>query len=245
MSEPLSKVSSGPAIWGIIPAAGVGSRVGGSLPKQYLPLAGKTLLEHAADALLATPGLRGLVIALNPQDTVFERLPLAKDSRVTQVEGGAERADSVLAGLNVLQGEANDSDWVLVHDAARPCLQQSAVTRLLAEVKEDAVGGILARPVSETVKRAAQSHHIADTLPRQQLWLAQTPQMFPYGLLRQSLLQAREEGFVVTDEAMALERQGYRPLLVEGDSSNIKVTYAQDLKLAGWYLRQREEAGCG
>lgn len=230
------------AVWAVIPAAGVGARMGGDTPKQYLRIGGRTLIEHASAALLDASLVEGLVIAVHPDDRTMATLPLAADQRVRLVSGGAERADSVLAALDHLASTASAEDWVLVHDAARPCLDAAMVDRFLEQLLHHAVGGILARPVTDTVKRAGPAREIDQTLPREQLWLAQTPQMFRYGLLSQALRNARMAGVPVTDESMALERLGYKPLLVEGDACNIKVTYPQDLSLAAWYIANRSVA---
>jgi 2-C-methyl-D-erythritol 4-phosphate cytidylyltransferase len=216
--------------------------MGDPLPKQYLQLAGRTLIEHACAALLGCGAICGLVIALHPDDDMMATLDVAGDERVILVEGGAERADSVLAGLEHLAGRAGPGDWVLVHDAARPCLEQGDVEAMLAQLQQHAVGGLLARPVTDTVKRSAPSGEVTETLPREQLWLAQTPQMFRYGLLREALHRAKADQAAVTDESSALERLGYRPALLIGSPANIKVTYPQDLELAAWYLSKRREA---
>ncbi len=216
--------------------------MGDPLPKQYLQLAGRTLIEHACTALLGCGAICGLVIALHPDDDMMATLDVASNERVMLVEGGAERADSVLAGLEHLAGRAGPGDWVLVHDAARPCLEQGDVEAMLTQLQQHAVGGLLARPVTDTVKRSAPSGEVTETLPREQLWLAQTPQMFRYGLLREALHRAKADQAAVTDESSALERLGYRPALLIGSPANIKVTYPQDLELAAWYLSKRREA---
>lgn len=236
--------TSSPAdcVWAVIPAAGIGARMGAATAKQYLQIDGRTLIEHACGALLANPRVVGLVIALHPQDSVMAQLPLAGDARVHLVTGGAERADSVLAGLDYLATRVAPADWVLVHDAARPCVETAVVDELLEQLSQHAVGGILARPVTDTVKQADANRDIDKTLPREQLWLAQTPQMFRYGVLTQALRQAQADGVAVTDESMALERIGHKARLVTGMASNIKVTYPQDLALAAWYLANRSIA---
>lgn len=216
--------------------------MGDPLPKQYLQLAGRTLIEHACAALLGCGAICGLVIALHPDDDMMATLDVASNERVMLVEGGAERADSVLAGLEHLAGRARPGDWVLVHDAARPCLEQGDVEAMLTQLQQHAVGGLLARPVTDTVKRSAPSGEVTETLPREQLWLAQTPQMFRYGLLREALHRAKADQAAVTDESSALERLGYRPALLIGSPANIKVTNPQDLELAAWYLSKRREA---
>jgi 2-C-methyl-D-erythritol 4-phosphate cytidylyltransferase len=161
------------------------------------------------------------------------------DDRVHLVAGGVDRAGSVMAGLDYLAPLVAMDDWVLVHDAARPCLETTVVDQLLEQLSQHEVGGIVARPVTDTVKRARCPQEIEQTLPREQLWLAQTPQMFRYGMLVQALRRAQQDGVAVTDESMALERLGYKPMLLMGAASNIKVTYPQDLALAAWYIANR------
>jgi 2-C-methyl-D-erythritol 4-phosphate cytidylyltransferase len=234
------------AVWAVIPAAGIGARMGADTPKQYLRIEGRTLIEYACAALLANPGIKGLVIALHADDQVMATLPLADDARVHLIAGGAERADSVMAGLDYLASLAATDDWILVHDAARPCLETAVVDQLLEQLSQHKVGGIVARPVTDTVKRAScggeRGREIDQTVSREQLWLAQTPQMFRYGKLVRALRGAIEDGLVVTDESMALERMGYKPMLLTGAASNIKVTYPQDLALAAWYIANRSIA---
>ncbi|ACY85712.1 2-C-methyl-D-erythritol 4-phosphate cytidylyltransferase [Edwardsiella piscicida] len=222
-----------PSIVAIVPAAGIGSRMQRATPKQYLTLNGKTILEHAVTALFAHPAVRRAIVALHPQDTGFDALPLAADRRVSRVTGGATRAESVLAALLA----ADDADWVLVHDAARPCLRPDDLAHLMACVDAAHQGAILATPVCDTMKRAeAGLPLIAHTVARQDLWHALTPQLFPRALLIQCLQRALREGATVTDEASALEHCGYHPRLVSGRSDNIKVTRPEDLALAEFYL---------
>ncbi|MBW7984612.1 2-C-methyl-D-erythritol 4-phosphate cytidylyltransferase [Enterobacillus tribolii] len=219
----------------IVPAAGTGSRMQSELPKQYLSIAGKTILEHAVGALLSHPAVSRVVVALNPRDQHFDALPLARDPRVQRVVGGAQRADSVMAALRAAPG----THWVLVHDAARPCLHRDDLERLLAIRAHSRVGGILAAPVRDTMKRAeAGETAISHTVDREDLWHALTPQFFPAELLALCLERALRENAIVTDEASALEHCGYHPLLVHGRSDNIKVTRPEDLALAGFYLSQ-------
>ncbi len=231
--------ASGQSVWAVIPAAGIGARMGAETPKQYLRIEGRTLIEHACGALLANSRIVGLVIAHHANDQVLAGLPLVDDDRVHLVVGGAERAGSVMAGLDYLASRVALDDWVLVHDAARPCLETTVVDQLLEQLSQHEVGGIVARPVTDTVKRGSCAREIEQTLPREQLWLAQTPQMFRYGMLLQALRRALQDGVAVTDESMALERLGYKPMLLMGATSNIKVTYPQDLALAAWYIANR------
>lgn len=215
-----------------MPAAGSGSRLGHVRPKQYLPLAGKPLLRHTLDALAASPRIHAIHVVLSPHDTLFE-VAMGEDlpghARAVRA-GGASRAESVRNGLRALHGEAAESDWVLVHDAARPCLSAALIDRLVEAVLPDAVGGILALPVADTIKAQDATRRIAHTVERNGLWLAQTPQMFRFGLLREALEAVDLAS--VTDEASAIQALGHRPLLVEGDVTNLKVTWERDVALA-------------
>lgn len=215
-----------------MPAAGSGSRLGHALPKQYLPLAGKALLRHTLDALAASPRIHAIRVVLSPSDSLFETAmgsALPANVRALRV-GGASRAESVRNGLRALRGDADESDWVLVHDAARPCLSAALVDRLVEAVLPDAVGGILALPVADTVKAQDAVQRIERTVERRGLWLAQTPQMFRFGLLLEALESADPAS--ITDEASAVQALGHRPLLVEGDVTNLKVTWGRDAALA-------------
>jgi 2-C-methyl-D-erythritol 4-phosphate cytidylyltransferase len=212
----------------LVPAAGSGSRMGSELPKQYLPLAGHPLIYHALATLCACPQLTTVFVVLSPQDEWFRSYDWSAlgDKLQPLYCGGATRAESVLNGL--MTSELEPDDWVLVHDAARPCLTQVHLEKLIAELRDDPVGGLLAAPVADTLKRAAAENRIARTEDRNGLWSAQTPQMFRAGLLAQALGSAIE----VTDEASAIEALGLSPKLVASDSTNFKVTYPQDLRLA-------------
>ncbi|MEW5891108.1 MAG: 2-C-methyl-D-erythritol 4-phosphate cytidylyltransferase [Pseudomonadota bacterium] len=223
----------------LVPAAGSGSRMGGECPKQYLPLAGRPLIFHTLDALCRCAEIEAVFVVLAPDDRhwgSYDWSPFG--SRLKPLWcGGASRAESVSNGLAAMAGTAGDDDWVLVHDAARPCLSQAQLARLIREVGEDAVGGILAVPVADTLKRDGGDGRIGATVERSGLWQAQTPQMFRYRLLRRALEATR----AVTDEAGAIEAQGHRPRLVAADITNLKVTYPQDLQLAAWILANRGE----
>lgn len=219
----------------IVPAAGIGSRMQAALPKQYLSIGQQTILEHSVNRLFAHPAIQRVVIALSPDDRWFSSLPLAQDPRISVVTGGGTRAESVLAGLHALP----HADWVLVHDAARPCLHSDDLNRLLQIRESSRVGGILAAPVRDTMKRGEPGQAaIAHTVEREALWHALTPQLFPASLLLACLSRALEEGATITDEASALEYCGYHPLLIAGRSDNIKVTQPEDLALATFYLTQ-------
>ncbi|RLQ22770.1 2-C-methyl-D-erythritol 4-phosphate cytidylyltransferase [Seongchinamella sediminis] len=219
---------------GVIPAAGIGARMAAELPKQYLQIDGRTLLEISAQTLLRVPGMASLTIALHPDDDRARGLPLLQDLRVRFTTGGKERADSVLAALLAIAGD--EQGWVLVHDAARPGLPLAAVQRLIERVVSAGQGGILALPVVDTVKQADARGRIEATLERGRLWRAQTPQMFRLGELTRALQQAVASGQAVTDEASAMEMAGHAVQLVPGSAANLKVTVPEDLALASWYL---------
>jgi 2-C-methyl-D-erythritol 4-phosphate cytidylyltransferase len=218
-------------IWFVIAAAGRATRFGGAVPKPYLKIEGRTLIEHALRALSAAPRLAGGVLVLASGDRRFEKLPAAVRRRVVAVAGGESRAASVLNGLHALIA-ADADDWVLVHDAARPVVPARDVKALVAACRRDAVGGLLATPVADTVKQAGDDGRSAGTVARDRLWRALTPQMFRLGRLREAIAGALRAGVEPTDEAAALERLGDRPRLVEGSPLNIKVTRPADLALA-------------
>ncbi|UZJ45754.1 2-C-methyl-D-erythritol 4-phosphate cytidylyltransferase [Marinimicrobium sp. C6131] len=227
--------------WAIVPAAGIGTRMRSDLPKQYLRLRGKTLLEHTLERLLVIPDLAGVVLALSPTDPYWEQLPLAGNARIAVVDGGSERSRSVLNALNYLTLQAEAEDWILVHDAARPCITPSAIASLRRHAANHPVGGILGVPVGDTLKRVGPRNVILDTCDRRGLWQAQTPQLFRYQLLHQCLARALGQGEAVTDEASAMELAGYQPLMVEGRTDNIKVTRPEDLALAEAILQRQEQ----
>jgi 2-C-methyl-D-erythritol 4-phosphate cytidylyltransferase len=232
-------VRRGARRWAVVPAAGRGERFGGSRPKQYVPLLGRPVLSWSLAALLAEPSIRGIVVALAPGDRRFARLPEARDPRVRRCAGGARRELSVSNALAALEGEARDQDWVLVHDAARPCLHRDDLRALLGAVGNDAVGGLLALPLSDTLKAADPRGCSARTLPREGLWRALTPQMIRYGVLRRALALSIERERAVTDEAAAVEALGMRPRLVAGRADNIKVTLPGDRAMAAAILAAR------
>ncbi|KUM02598.1 2-C-methyl-D-erythritol 4-phosphate cytidylyltransferase [Chromobacterium subtsugae] len=219
----------------LVPAAGSGSRFGAASPKQYLQLNGKPLMWHTLATLAAVSAIDEVAVVISPQDEWFDDfawdLPKLRVCRV----GGASRAESVGNGLAALGCDADD--WVLVHDAARCCLSVAAVERLIATLSGHQVGGLLALPVPDTVKRADSEGHVGATVPRNGLWLAQTPQMFRAGVLEKALREQPADD--ITDEASAVERAGLKPLLVEGDAQNFKVTYPRDLALARAILAAR------
>ena len=217
----------------IVPAAGIGSRMGADWPKQYLTLAGKTILEHTLGCLLSHPAIARVIVALAPHDEWFEQLAVAADPRVLRVEGGSERAYSVLNALHVVEGK-----WVLVHDAARPCLTQGDLDALIASAMA-CDGAILGSRVRDTMKRTDGAGNIVATVEREQLWHALTPQMFPTGTLKRALEEGLALGALITDEASAMERAGFTVKMVEGRADNIKVTRPEDLSLAELFLQQQ------
>ncbi|TKF18367.1 2-C-methyl-D-erythritol 4-phosphate cytidylyltransferase [Vibrio genomosp. F6] len=224
----------------IVPAAGVGSRMKADRPKQYLILHGKTILEHTVETLLQHDLIPRVVVAISDDDPYFPELSLADNPNVIRVSGGQERADSVLSGLNYLS-ENRPSDWVMVHDAARPCLQISDIDNLIQQSVEHPVGGILAAPVRDTMKRGNSQSNIEHTVERQNLWHALTPQMFKTEQLTTALSTALEQGANITDEASALELLGLTPKLVVGRADNFKITQPEDLALADFYLSNNKE----
>jgi len=224
--------------FGLVPAAGAGERMGRAKPKQYLELLGHTMLYFSVKALLADPRITTVFVVLAPADQEFKRHSWGEfGERVTPLYcGGATRHDSVLNGLVAASSTVEPDDWMLVHDAARPCLGQRELQRMLDELAADEVGGILGVPVADTLKRADASGRIQATAPREHLWQAQTPQMFRHGLLLQALSRTAR----LTDEAGAVEAMGLQPKLVQGSATNLKVTYAEDLQLALTILTSRE-----
>jgi 2-C-methyl-D-erythritol 4-phosphate cytidylyltransferase len=225
--------------WAVVPAAGQGTRFGSTLPKQYTPLLGRPLLSWTLAALLAEDSVAGIVVALSPDDPHFAALPESRDPRVRTCAGGVRRELSVARALDDLVTRADDTDWVLVHDAARPCLRHDDLQALFVELERDPVGGLLALPVSDTLKRSAEGAFTSETVPREGLWRALTPQMFRVGLLRRALALCVERGRAVTDEASAIECLGLRPRLVRGHADNLKVTNPEDAALAEAILRAR------
>jgi 2-C-methyl-D-erythritol 4-phosphate cytidylyltransferase len=221
-----------PAIATVIPAAGVGKRMKADKPKQYLPLCGVTVLEQTLRRLKQVPALQQFYLALSPDDPYFPTLPLATDSDIQRLDGGAERANSVLNAL--VQIDAKVFPWVLVHDAARPVVRVSDIELLIDSCLQKGQGGILATPVRDTMKRG--SDRVEHTVDRAGLWHAYTPQLFPTALLRDALQQALAQGVAITDEASAMEWAGLPVLLVQGHADNIKITQAEDLALAAFYL---------
>ncbi len=263
-----------PALWAVVPAAGIGSRMQSEVPKQYLPINGRTVLETTLLRLLRIQSLKGIMVVLSPDDDYFADLPLHRlftreAPKVLTALGGAERANSVLNGLKALRLQgAKTSDWVLVHDAARPCVKPSSLEKLIATIrkiersisvnsgsngssqecselddsKRKKIGGaLLAAPVADTLKQAESDRHVLKTVPRQNIWQAHTPQCFQLGELTEALSQALSEQAIITDEASAIEYVGGQVMLVEDTRDNIKITQPEDLALAAFILAEQEQ----
>ncbi len=227
-----------PKVFALVLAAGQGTRIGDALPKQYLPLAGKPMMFHSIESIAAVSRVERVFVVLSPMDRHWgehdwSALPEKIEATFC---GGARRAETVLNTLEFLEGRIAKDDWVMVHDAARPCILTELVEQFLDEVGDDPVGGLLAIPLADTLKRADELQRVADTLPRTGLWRAQTPQMFRYDVLRRGLAKKP----AATDESEAVESTGYNsPRLVQGESTNIKVTFAEDLQVAEMILERQ------
>ncbi|MAT65818.1 MAG: 2-C-methyl-D-erythritol 4-phosphate cytidylyltransferase [Gammaproteobacteria bacterium] len=226
--------------WAVVPAAGIGRRMGAEVPKQYLPLGRQTVLEHTLDALYEEPRIQAVCVVHGADDPYWKTLRYAAPRPLIEAPGGAERSDSVLNGILNLLAQADPGDWVLVHDAARPCLRREDLARLIDTLSEDEVGGLLAVPTRDTMKEVDAQGRVVATLERSRIWHALTPQMFRLRTLHDALARARDAGHVVTDEASAIEYLGLKPKLVEGHADNLKITRPEDLALAGFHLQQQE-----
>jgi 2-C-methyl-D-erythritol 4-phosphate cytidylyltransferase len=235
-------LASRAGLWCVVPAAGQGRRFGADVPKQHIEIAGRTLLEWTLDRLTAQQRIVGIVLVVAADDSRVISSESCHDKPVLRVRGGAERADSVLAGLRALPDEVADDAFVLVHDAARPCVRHADIDALI-DHGVPAGGALLAAPLRDTLKRSDASLRVLETEPRESRWRALTPQMFRRGELIAALESARLQGIVVSDEAMAMERAGHRPLLVEGCDDNLKVTTPADMALAEYLLLR--ESGTG
>jgi 2-C-methyl-D-erythritol 4-phosphate cytidylyltransferase len=222
--------------WAIVPAAGSGRRMGAEMPKQYLPLLGRPVIAHTVERFLNHPRISGVVVVLSADDPWWPQVNIEGARAPVVVDGGAERCHSVLNGLDALAERGAERDWVLVHDAVRPCLRSEDLDRLMSELGADPVGGLLATRVKDTMKRADDDGQVSETVSRDALWHALTPQMFRLGPLRAAMQLVIGDGQLVTDEAQAMERSGVCPRLVEGHDDNIKITRAEDMALAEFYL---------
>ena len=224
-----------PRFIALIPAAGVGSRMGSSVPKQYASLAGKPMIQHVMQTFSASPLIDAVYVVVSAEDGFIDALPAIPRTRILRC-GGATRQASVTNGLRAMSPDVDAGDWILVHDAARPGLSHDLIEKLVALVNDDPVGGLLALPVVDTIKRSDGHGHVDQTVSREQLWAAQTPQMFRHA----QLLSALQSSEGITDEASAFERMGLKPRLVEGSPRNFKVTLPEDMLLADLYLKGSE-----
>lgn len=225
--------------WVVVPAAGTGRRMKADIPKQYLELSGQAVLLHTMKRLASCPGISGLFLGITAGDPYWQELSFTAPWLKQVCDGGAERADTVSLVLDDMAGAVQQTDWVLVHDAARPCITHTDVLQLM-KLASQQEGGLLGRPISDTVKLADKNNRVRETIPRDGLWRAQTPQMFRYGELRNALQNAKKKGLVITDEASAMEFAGYQPLMVQGRSDNIKITVPGDLQLAETFIKLQE-----
>ncbi|MCU7930590.1 MAG: 2-C-methyl-D-erythritol 4-phosphate cytidylyltransferase [Candidatus Thiodiazotropha sp. (ex Codakia rugifera)] len=219
--------------WAVVPAAGVGQRMGSEIPKQYLQLSGRRVIDHTLARLLSHPKIEGVYVALSPQDNHWQACDYADDPRVVRVDGGEQRCHSVLNALHQLQQhQAAQEAWVLVHDAARPCLSHADLDNLIVTLINHPVGGLLGIPVRDTLKSVNADAEVEATVSRKGLWHALTPQMFRLGILTHALEDAISKTKWVTDDASAMELAGYRPKMIEGEAGNLKITRPEDLLLA-------------
>ena len=226
--------------WAVVPAAGVGKRMNADRPKQYLELAGKTVIEHTLLRLLSAEVFTAVAVAISEEDPYWPDLDVSVHKKIITAAGGKERADSVLSALKAIRTVASDDDWVLVHDAARPCITTIDIHHLIDSLKTDEIGGILALSSHDTLKSVQGDNIIVGTLDRSHIWRALTPQMFRYGLLKNAL-EVAEGNAAITDEASALELQGMQPKIVEGRPDNIKITRPEDLALAQFYMEHQND----
>lgn len=229
------------AIWAVVPAAGRGSRMHSEIPKQYMRLRGQSVLHLTLSRLSTLTQIDGIVVALASSDIeqadgLWHQQPLADKTGILTCVGGKDRYLSVLNALDRLASLARADDWVLVHDAARPCVRAADIVRLIETLADDSCGGLLAAPVRDTLKLADTAGRVRSTLDREQVWMALTPQMFRYGLLKQALQLAAEKAIAVTDEASAIEYLGHAPRLIPGATDNLKITHPADLELAAMIL---------
>lgn len=225
-------------VFAIVPAAGIGRRMNSEIPKQYLQIAGRSILEHTLQRLLSHPQIQLICVAISSTDQWWQQLAIAKHPKIIVTNGGMERRHSVLNALLALQEVINANDWVLVHDAVRPCIRSQDIDQLFQTLQYHPVGGLLGVMAKDTMKRADVNNVIQFTVPRASLWHAYTPQMFRYNLLQQALQHAVTQGWTVTDEAEAMERAGHKVQMVEGHADNIKITCPEDIGLAEFFMAQ-------
>ena len=225
----------------VVPASGIGQRMNSTIPKQYIILEnGLTILDQCLNTILSNDLISGFIVALDKKDSYFKSSNFAKDPKLISIAtGGKERFNSVLNALNALDQNAKPNDWVLVHDAVRPCIRKEDINKLIEEVADDKVGGILANRIVDTVKQK-NNGRLVSTIDRQKLYIAQTPQMFRYAILKDSIEKAIKSNMHITDESEALESLNYSIRIVEGSSSNIKITTQEDIHLANYFLKHHE-----
>ena len=223
-------------IWAILPAAGIGRRIGSNTPKQYLPVNGVPIISLTLQRLASVSAIKKIIVVIHPEDNNWKELSLEVDKNLECVLGGQERQQSVLNALLALDDEANADDWVLVHDAVRPCVEVSDIEKLIIALRTHNVGGLLGYTLDNTLKQVTGEQEVQTTIDRNNYWNALTPQMFRYGLLKEAMERVEAQGLTITDEAAAMEFMGYRPRMVEGSKLNIKITHESDLVLAGMIL---------
>jgi len=224
--------------WVIMPAAGIGTRMQAvTQPKQYYRIDKLSIIEYTLSPFLKYP-FKKIIVAIHKKDAYWRTLPISSDPQIHTIEGGATRAESVWNGLNVLKVKANPNDWVLIHDAVRPCLTLEKLTQFIHKVQKEKIGGLMAIPVRDTLKHVINGE-VNKTIERENIWQAQTPQMFRYAYLYNALKRSRLHNTHAPDEASAIEQLGYHPKIIQGDNSNIKVTYAEDIDLANRLLRRK------
>lgn len=227
-------------IWCVVPCGGVGRRMGAAIPKQYLRLGGKTVAEQTMSRLAEVAAIDEFVVAVSDADSIWPTLQHHCEKPISVAPAGKERVHSVLNALHLIRSRAHIDDWVLVHDIARPCVRKSDIERLLQEIASHSWGGLLAAPVTDTLKKAGDNQYVARTIDRTSVWRAFTPQAFRYGILLQAIETALADGVIVTDESSAVEYVHGTPLLVEGATDNIKITTPEDLLLAEYFLSHQQ-----
>ena len=223
--------------WVVIPAAGVGKRMEANKPKQYIQLLGKTIIEHTLDCFISYEKIEKIIVVVSEGDPYWPELKISQHNKIMTVAGGQERCHSVLNGLTSLSSMADDNDWVMVHDAARPCIDIEDLQQMMDQLSDHPVGGILAYPVRDTMKRSDPDGHIIETVDRTNLWHAMTPQMFRLGKLTKALKSLLDSNTFVTDEAQAIESTSVKPLLITARTYTNKITHIGDLVLAEEYLK--------
>jgi len=236
--------NASPKFWAIVPAAGIGSRFSADIPKQFHQLNGRLVAEHTLSRLLSLSIIRAIYAPCDRSSAYWSKVPAAGNKRVQLIAGGEYRAQSVLNGLTAIQSFASEDDWVLVHDMARPCVTPENIGQLIAALVNHPVGGILAAPINDTLKRVNADKHILETANRSEYRAAQTPQIFRYGLLKASIQSMLQDNKIPTDEASAIEYAGYQALAVAGRQDNIKITRREDLAVAAAIMKNQEIEGC-